>query len=75
MSSKLIRWLAYLAGWLVFALFFISQDTGRLLYQGQTVQWHGYRGLADDRLCLGSFDPIRLVARRPLPVRAKKLVA
>src|ERR1700733_1487535 len=42
LSSKLIRWLAYLAGWAVFALFFISQDTGRLLYQGQTVQWHGY---------------------------------
>jgi sensor histidine kinase YesM len=26
----------------VFALFFISEDTGRLLYQGHTVQWHGY---------------------------------
>ncbi len=42
MSSRPIRWLAYLAGWTVFALFFISEDTGRLLYQGQTVRWHGY---------------------------------
>ena len=37
--------LAYVAGWALFALFFISQDTGRLLYQGQTVQWHGYLGV------------------------------
>lgn len=42
LSSKLIRWLAYLAGWTLFALFFISQDAGRLLYQGHSVQWHGY---------------------------------
>jgi two-component system LytT family sensor kinase len=42
LSSRLIRWLAYVAGWALFALFFISQDTGRLLYLGQTVQWHGY---------------------------------
>jgi len=42
LSSRLIRWLAYLAGWTLFALFFISQDAGRLLYQGQPVQWHGY---------------------------------
>jgi two-component system LytT family sensor kinase len=42
LSSRPIRWLAYLAGWTVFALFFISEDTGRLLYQGHTFQWHGY---------------------------------
>jgi two-component system LytT family sensor kinase len=42
LTSRLIRWLAYLAGWTVFALFFISEDVGRLLYQGRTVQWHGY---------------------------------
>src|ERR1700685_3418729 len=42
LSSKLIRWLTYVAGWTLFALFFISQDAGRLLYQGQRVQWHGY---------------------------------
>ena len=42
MSSKPIRSMAYLAGWTLFALFFISEDAGRLLYQGQTVQWHGY---------------------------------
>jgi hypothetical protein len=30
------------AGWALFVLFFISQDTGRRLYQGETVQWHGY---------------------------------
>jgi len=42
LRSKLIRWLAYVAGWALFALFFISQDAGRLLYQGQKVQWHGY---------------------------------
>lgn len=39
MSSRPIRWLAYLAGWTVFALFFISEDAGRLLYQGRPVQW------------------------------------
>ena len=42
MSSRLIRWLAYVAGWALFALFFISQDASRLLYQGQAAQWHGY---------------------------------
>ncbi|MGC2112836.1 MAG: histidine kinase [Candidatus Korobacteraceae bacterium] len=42
LSSRLIRWLAYVAGWTVFALFFISEDTGRLLYQGHAVQWHDY---------------------------------
>jgi two-component system, LytTR family, sensor kinase len=42
LTSRPIRWLAYLAGWTLFALFFISEDTGRLLYQGQTVPWHGY---------------------------------
>jgi two-component system LytT family sensor kinase len=40
LSSRPIRWLAYLAGWTLFAIFFISEDTGRLLYQGQTVPWH-----------------------------------
>jgi hypothetical protein len=42
LSSRLIRWLAYLAGWTLFAVFFISRDAGRLLYQGQIVRWHGY---------------------------------
>lgn len=42
MTSRLVRWLAYLVGWILFALFFISQDAGRLVYQGRTVQWHGY---------------------------------
>lgn len=42
LSSKLIRWLAYLGGWTLFALFFISEDAGRLLYQGRTVEWHAY---------------------------------
>lgn len=42
LSSRLIRWLAYLCGWTLFALFFISQDAGRILYQGRTVEWHGY---------------------------------
>ena len=42
MSSKPIRSMAYLAGWTLFALFFISEDAGRLLYQGQAVPWHGY---------------------------------
>ncbi len=42
MSSRLIPWLAYLGGWTLFALFFISQDAGRILYQGRTVDWHGY---------------------------------
>jgi two-component system, LytTR family, sensor kinase len=41
-SSKLLRWLAYLGGWTLFALFFISEDTGRILYQGHSVEWHGY---------------------------------
>ena len=42
MTSRPFRWLAYLAGWTLFALFFISEDTGRLLYQGQTVPWRAY---------------------------------
>ena len=42
MNSRPIRWLAYLAGWTLFALFFISEDAGRLLYQGRPVEWHGY---------------------------------
>src|SRR5580658_5659108 len=36
-----IRRLAYLAGWTLFAVFFISEDAGRLLLQRQPVQWHG----------------------------------
>jgi sensor histidine kinase YesM len=31
-----------LTGWTLFALFFISEDAGSLLYQGRAVQWHGY---------------------------------
>src|SRR5580693_6074405 len=42
LRSKVIRWLAYLGGWTLFALFFISEDAGRLLYQGRAVDWHGY---------------------------------
>jgi len=41
LSSKPIRWLAYVAGWTLFAVFFISEDAGRLLLQRQPVQWHG----------------------------------
>jgi two-component system LytT family sensor kinase len=41
-NSKPLRWLAYLGGWTLFALFFISEDAGRQLYQGQKVEWHGY---------------------------------
>jgi two-component system LytT family sensor kinase len=41
-NSKLLRWLAYLGGWILFALFFISEDAGRQLYQGQKIEWHGY---------------------------------
>jgi signal transduction histidine kinase len=42
LTSRPIRWLAYLGGWTLFALFFISEDAGRLLYQGRTVPWHAY---------------------------------
>jgi two-component system LytT family sensor kinase len=42
LTRRPIRWLAYLAGWTLFALFFISEDAGRLLYRGQRVDWHGY---------------------------------
>jgi hypothetical protein len=42
LSSRLIRWLAYLGGWNRFAIFFISEDVGQLLSQGRTVQWHGF---------------------------------
>jgi len=33
---------AYLGGWTLFALFFISEDAGRLLYEGRAVHWHAY---------------------------------
>jgi hypothetical protein len=42
LTRRPIRWLAYLGGWTLFALFFISQDAGRVLYQGRKVEWHGY---------------------------------
>jgi len=42
LRSKSIRWLAYLGGWTLFALFFISEDAGRVIYQGRTVEWHAY---------------------------------
>ena len=42
LSSKPIRWLAYLGGWALFALFFISEDGGRLVYQGRAVPWRAY---------------------------------
>jgi two-component system, LytTR family, sensor kinase len=42
LRSKLIRWVCYLGGWTLFALFFISEDAGRLLYQGRAVEWHAY---------------------------------
>ena len=40
--SKPTRWLAYLGGWALFALFFISEDAGRLVYQGRAVPWRAY---------------------------------
>ena len=42
LSAKPFRWLAYLGGWALFALFFISEDAGRLVYQGRAVQWRAY---------------------------------
>jgi hypothetical protein len=42
LTRRYTRWLAYLGGWTLFALFFITEDTGRLLYRGQRVDWHGY---------------------------------
>ena len=42
LSSRPIRWLAYLGGWALFALFFISEDAGRLVYQGRAVPWRSY---------------------------------
>jgi two-component system LytT family sensor kinase len=36
-----MRWLAYLSGWTLFAVFFICEDAGRLLLQRQAVQWRG----------------------------------
>ena len=35
-------WLAYVAGWTFFALFFLSEDVSRSLYQGRQVEWRGY---------------------------------
>jgi hypothetical protein len=37
-----IRWLAYVAGWTLFAVFFISENASSLLLQPRPVQWHGY---------------------------------
>jgi signal transduction histidine kinase len=42
LTRRPICWLVYLGGWSLFALFFISEDAGRLLYRGQRVDWHGY---------------------------------
>ncbi|HTA22079.1 MAG TPA: histidine kinase [Terriglobales bacterium] len=41
LGGRPIRWLAYLAGWTLFAFFFIGEDAGRLLLQRQPVQWRG----------------------------------
>jgi two-component system LytT family sensor kinase len=41
LGRKPIRWLAYLGGWTLFAVLFISEDAGRLVLQRQPVQWHG----------------------------------
>jgi hypothetical protein len=68
--------MAYLAGWTLFALFFISEDAGRLLYQGQAVQWHGYLVVWLTTAYAWAFlGPIRLVAGWPLSHRAPSLVA
>src|SRR5215831_7885917 len=42
LQSRLIRWLAYVSGWALFALFFMSEDVSRSLYQGRPVEWRGY---------------------------------
>jgi signal transduction histidine kinase len=42
LTRRPVRWIAYLGGWTLFALFFITEDAGRLLYRGQRVDWHGY---------------------------------
>jgi two-component sensor histidine kinase len=42
LKSARIRWLAYFAGWTLFALFFFSEDVSRSLYQGRRVEWRGY---------------------------------
>jgi two-component system, LytTR family, sensor kinase len=41
LAGRPVRWLAYLAGWTLFAVFFISEDAGRLLLQRQPVPWRG----------------------------------
>ena len=41
LQSRLIRWLAYVSGWALFALFFMSEDVSRSLYQGRPVEWRG----------------------------------
>jgi hypothetical protein len=75
MSSQPTRWMAYLAGWTLFALFFISEDAGRLLYQGKRPVARLPSGLADHGLRLGFSCPLRLVAGWPLSHRAPSPVA
>ncbi|HXM44676.1 MAG TPA: hypothetical protein VN924_25790 [Bryobacteraceae bacterium] len=47
LRAKLIRWLAYLGGWTLFALFFISEDAGRANLtraapsNGTVIWWYG----------------------------------
>jgi hypothetical protein len=62
LSSRPIRWLAYLAGWTLFALFFRSEDAGRLLYQGQTVPWHAYLVVWLTRLAQALVPPAYLLS-------------
>ena len=42
LHSRWVRWLAYVTGWTLFALFFLSEDVSRSLYQGRAVEWRGY---------------------------------
>jgi len=41
-QSRWVRWLAYVAGWTLFAFFFISEDVSRTLFQGRPIEWRGF---------------------------------
>ena len=42
LGGRPIRWLAYLAGWTLFAVFFIGEDAARFLLLRQPAQWRGF---------------------------------
>jgi hypothetical protein len=74
LTSRPIRWLAYLAGWTLFAVLHQRGYRPSSISRTNRPVARLSRDMADDRIFMGFSQSIRLVAGWPLPSRAQKVV-